>query len=318
MYKKYSRYLLVLVLLPIGHAAAVKKRHILKKKPPTVQSIKDGPATVFIHGTIFPIISRFTHGVAYPDGLISYADCPQPNRLTRMAETLCNACPEEFPLGSFYFYCWPGNLNFKERKRATQKLYSLLIKHKGPLTLIAHSHGCNVALYLAELEDSTSFTIDRLILCACPVQKATAHLVKSPIFKSIYSFYSSADVTQILDPQGLYEETKKISKDCPLFSERLFEDAPNLIQARVLMNRQSPGHQSFLTQRFLSRLPSLLMRMDESATQKNERHCILNIPPAPESPHLVEKIEVAQRYIPRTPRGRQIRNDKQSKAPLQA
>ena len=314
------------LLLLVGTAHARKEKPVFRKTPPikTIQSIKDGPATVFIHGTIVPLISRFTHGVEYPHGLISFMDCPDPNRLTRIAQTLSGASPEEFFLESFYFYCWPGDLKFSERKKATEKLYATLCKHTGPLTLLAHSHGCNVALYLAELaaaDKSSSLSIDRLIMFACPVQLATAHLVKSPLFKSVFSFYSTADLGQIIDPQGLYDETKKVSKDSksPLFSKRKFDDdAPNLIQARVLMNRQSPGHLSFLTPRFLSRLPSILSLLEESVAHKGERHFIVNIPRAPEAPHLIEKIEIAHRYVPRTTRSPRVTHDKQYKSPLTA
>ncbi len=305
---------------------ALKEKPVFRKIPAikTVQTIQNGPTTIFIHGTIVPVLSRFTHGVEYPDGLISFMDCPDPNRLTRIAQTLSAASPEEFFLESFYFYCWPGDLKFGERKKATEKLYATLCKHTGPLTLLAHSHGCNVALYLAELaaaDKSSSLSIERLIMFACPVQLATAHLVKSPLFKSIFSFYSTADLGQIIDPQGLYDETKKVSKDSksPLFSKRKFDDdAPNLIQARVLMNRQSPGHLSFITPRFLSRLPSILSLLEESVAQKGERHFIVNIPRAPEAPHLIEKIELAHKYVPRTTRSHRITHDKQYKSPLTA
>lgn len=296
---------------------ARQERRIFRKMPriKTVETLKKGPATLFIHGTIVPVLSRFTHGVEYPHGFVALSDCTAPNRLTRLAHTVHISSPKEFPLDSFYFYCWPGDLRFSERRKATEKLAKTLCMHEGPKTLIAHSHGCNVALYLAELAKSGEFkdlVIDRLILLACPVQLATAHLVGSPIFKRVFSFYSTADLGQIIDPQGLYNETKKISKDSkkpPLFSQRLFDDSPNLVQARILMNRQSPGHMSFLTPRFLSRMPAILALLEEAVSKKGEHHCIVNIPPAPEAPHLIEKFEMAHSYVPRTTRSRRVSND---------
>ena len=47
------------------------------------------------------MLSRFTHGIRYPHGLIALSDCTQPNKLTRIAQTLHTASPEEFPLESF-------------------------------------------------------------------------------------------------------------------------------------------------------------------------------------------------------------------------
>ena len=187
--------------------------------------------------------------------------------------------------------------------------------HEGPKTLIAHSHGCNVALYLAELAKSGEFkdlVIDRLILLACPVQLATAHLVGSPIFKRVFSFYSTADLGQIIDPQGLYNETKKISKDSkkpPLFSQRLFDDSPNLVQARILMNRQSPGHMSFSNTTLFEQNACHSCITGRGGVQKGEHHFIVNIPPAPEAPHLIEKFEMAHSYVPRTTRSRRVSND---------
>lgn len=310
-------FLLLLVMSPMY---ARKEKRVFRKMPriQAVHSLKEGPATIFIHGTIIPVISRFTHGIEYPYGLISLMDCKDSNKITRLSRTLHAAAPCEFPLDSFYYYCWPGDLQFSERRKATEKLYDALCKHPGPVTLLAHSHGCNVALYLAELaelDEERKLAIDKLILLACPVQLATAHLVKSPIFKRIYSFYSSADLGQIIDPQGLYRETKKVSKDkTPLFSKRLFDDCPNLIQARILVGRQSPGHLSFLTPRFLTRLPAIMSLLEESVTTKDERHFIVNIPCAPEMPHLIEKFKMAHSYVPRTPRSRRLSHDKASLA----
>ncbi len=321
MVKNSFLWIITLTILLTNHVQATIKKYALKRTPPTCQTMKDGPATIFIHGTIFPVISRFTHGVEYPTGLISYMDCQGPNRLTRMAEILSTAAPEQFSLESFYFYCWPGKPTFEQRKLTAKDLYTLLKMHTGPVTIIAHSHGCNVALYLAQLaaqEENDSLSIDRLILCACPVQVATAHLVTSPIFNNIYSFYSTADLTQIIDPQGLYEETKKVSKDAPLFSQRLFEDAPNLIQTRILMDGHNPGHQSFVNPRFLRNLPFMISLLEDHATNAHGRNCIIDIPRFPEKARLIETIELAERVKRKKTQGKVIRHDKRHRVSFQA
>ena len=295
---KKSRLLIILCFIITITSIEGSKKKAEKKVETSMPAttLTDGPITIFIHGTVFPVISHFTHGAGYPDGLIWLKECLDKNPLTRVAHTLVQAAPEEFSLNSFYLYCWPGELRFDQRKKATEKLLIPLSKHKGPVTIIAHSHGCNVALYLAELagaDDSLTFSIDTLILLACPVQLATAHLIYSPLFKRIYSFYSTADFIQTLDPQGLYNETKKQndSKRGPFFSRRTFHDSPHLIQARVLINRQNPGHMSFIQPRFLKKLPAMLDMLTKAALEKDKRHFIINVPHGSDKPFLADSVK---------------------------
>lgn len=257
-----------------------------------------GPVVLYIHGTIFPLVAKFTRHHMERNGLYRYTQLPpdQQHKRLSMAQALCQADSKQFPSTSFYKFYWKGGLTMAARKKAAEEIYALLSSHEGPITIIAHSHGCNVALHLAELlqKEHQSLSIDRLILLAPPVQHATAQLISSSLFKRIYSFYSNADVLQVADPQGMYKKFKK--SDTPLFSQRTYNaDVPHLTQARVLMHYKSPGHRDFIHPEFFKHVPSLLEILDEAHT-KETRHVMVNIPYGSEKPHLVE---LAQARKPR-------------------
>lgn len=267
--------------------------------------IKGETAVIFIHGTVIPLLSPINYRAPHQKGLVPYIHCAKRDQL--IGETLMKACPQEYQTSDFYVYGWSGILSFAERRKAAHELYKNLRAHKGNITLIGHSHGASVALYLSQLaqeDNNHSFSIDRLILFAPPVQTATAHYIRSSTFKRIYSFYSSADLGQVADPQGLYDDTKKIStdKDYSLFSQRTFAHSPNLIQVRVLLNMQSPGHSDFLIPRFLSRLPATIAFLESTTSSSHKHHVILNVPRPHENIHLVKKKQLSGKYVPRTVR----------------
>lgn len=150
--------------------------------------------------------------------------------------------PTLFQSEHMYSFGWSGKLNQIARENASQELFnSLKYVHKKiqdqtgqdpEFVLISHSHGGNVILHLAEITDPDGFdlTISKAILLACPVQKNTAHLINSPIFKRIYSLHSHTDMIQIADMQGL---RKKKHEHKPFFSERHFDANPKLVQVLI-------------------------------------------------------------------------------------
>ena len=272
---------------------------------PVEKALKGENVVIFIHGTVIPLISPLTYRTVHQRGLIPFAHCSKRDKL--IAETLTKAAPLEYQTSNFYVYGWSGILSFSERKKAAEDLYRRIKAYTGNITLIGHSHGASVALYLSQIaqEDKNhQFSINRLIVFAPPVQAATAHHIKSSIFKKIYSFYSSADLGQVADPQGLYDDTRRISidKDYSLFSQRTFPHSTNLIQVRVLLNMQSPGHSDFLVPRFLSRLPATIAFLETTASSSHKYHVILNIPRPHESIHLVKRKQLSGSYVPRTVR----------------
>lgn len=240
-------------------------------------------STIFVHGTLF--------GLSW---LVRLFDCPlgltpaayQPNRfvLGRIPYILHQASPTMFPLHKSYLWGWHGELSFPARMSASHKLYHALKRIEGPKTVIGQSHGCNVILNLAKIahkHKDSNFFIDRLILLTGPVQEVNAHLVNSPIFKKVFSLYSSTDLLQILDPQGLYKETKKLKTPTKLFSEKTFKPAPNLVQAEIVILEKGPSHLDFIKEKFIKHLPDIIELLDKETTNSTDYqtfHYKINIP----------------------------------------
>jgi len=247
------------------------------------QLVSDNPhTTIFVHGTLF-FLSWLVRLFDCPLGLTpahqAYGPC-----LGKIPHILNKSNPCMFPLNQFYLWGWHGQLSFESRMSAAHKLYHSLRRLSGPKTIIGQSHGCNVILNLAQIakeHHDKNFLIDRLILLAGPVQEANAHLVTSPMFKKVFSLYSSADLLQILDPQGLYSETRQFKNSTKFFSEKLFKPAPNLVQAEIVIMDKGPSHMDFLTEKFIKHLPDIIELLD-NATQNpadyNNFNFKINIP----------------------------------------
>lgn len=150
--------------------------------------------------------------------------------------------PIQFQPEHLYSFGWSGKLNTDARKKASHELFNglkqlvLTIRKEyqcdPEIILIAHSHGGNVVLHLAEIIDPDGFelTIAKAILLACPVQKQTEHYINAPLFKRIYSLHSHTDLIQIVDMQGFHDK-KKFT--LPLLSLRHFNAHPKLTQATI-------------------------------------------------------------------------------------
>jgi hypothetical protein len=272
--------------------------------------IPDGPITIFIHGTKESIISKMVHKLDYPYGIIP-ANCVEANSiLSRIPLYLHDADPQEFNINNSYFYGWHGKLNFRSRYNAAKLLYDIIKDHKGPLTIITHSHGCGVVLYLAmcaEDDNNPDFSIDRCVFLAPPVQVATKHYIHAPIFKEIYTFYSSADIMQVGDPQGIYWESYAYTSDdtkVPFFSTRLFDPAPNISQTRLLTDMHSPGHLYFMLGRFLQHLPNLLKKVKDRTQnggyEETRNFFIMNIPLCNLPHEFLNPCDIKGNYVPRS------------------
>lgn len=232
--------------------------------------------TIWIHGT------KGTVNHIPLDSLKRFFDCkpglnPAHNLCEchhhrQIADVLITHDPLRFPAEHFYLFGWNGKLSYEERENTARMLYNeikaLIIRYKKQLgtspkiRLITHSHGGNVALNLAKVKDvmDTEFTIDELILLACPVQTKTVHLIKDPLFKKIYSLYSTRDFIQILDPLEIIHNVKE--KRFPLFSQRKFPDQPNLRQIVVKRKKRAISHVEFMLENFLTTLPIILNELD--------------------------------------------------------
>lgn len=222
------------------------------------------PLTIWVHGTkLTPTIvcANFFYRMMGMNAAIAY---DQKYHKRTIANLLCELAPEQYLLENFYFFGWNGKLCFTEREKASKDLYLALLQlaadyeaihHKKPtFRIITHSHGGNVVLNLAKIQDPENpLIIDELILLCCPVQEETKYYIAHDCFKRVYAFYSNRDMFQVIDPQGLY----KNSRTKKTFSERRFDDHDKLRQARVQIKGRSLMHIDFLCTHFLCHLPNL-------------------------------------------------------------
>lgn len=107
---------------------------------------------------------------------------------------------------TYYTYGWQGLLDKQCRRNAAQALYNALqAVHADRLTLVTHSYGAAVALYLSEVEErekkglNKKFSEINVIMCAPPLEEETARFAFKGFFKKIYNLYSENDWVQVGD-----------------------------------------------------------------------------------------------------------------------
>jgi hypothetical protein len=248
--------------------------------------------TVWIHGTkSMSFISDFVHAVPHA-GLKPIKNISSLYRIKPVMHALAQTDPERFPLEHFYAFGWSGRLCFKKRYQEAVKLHAALndlvadyqtkYAQTPHITLITHSHGGNVALNIAAIPDKNPALRLELILLACPVQHETKEQVKDLIFERIYSFYSPADVMQIIDPQGLYTTPTNHTLHFEL-SERIFPIHPTVRQAELVINESGISHIGFILERTIKILPALLDALEtwyqeEPASFDKEKVLEVNAP----------------------------------------
>ena len=311
MYKRIIICLSILALIPsCKYSRHYQPRKQYLKKVFFAGPVPDGPAVIFVHGTKESVISKLIHKLDYPLGVVSSNTIKESSVLSRIAITLDEVCPEEFNREYFYFYGWHGKLNFPSRTLAAKRLYNVIKDHKGPLTIITHSHGSSVALYLAQLaeqDQNSAFKVDRLVLLAPPVQVVTKHLAHAPTFKEVYTFYSTGDFMQISDPQGLYWESYAYTPEytpIPFLSTRTLDPAPNIMQSRIMLDRQSPGHLNFMLSRFIKHLPCMMHmvkdRSEHGGYEETRNFYIVDIPLCGLAPEILSLCDIKGNYVPRS------------------
>jgi len=263
--------LLILFLAGCGQKI-IRQKVCLTKQPITRQQPKPITScdyiTIWVHGTrLTPrcVLKRIFHS---PDGLIPAQSFETHYHLRAITDTLAQVDPEDFAPDSLFLYGWSGALGFKERRDAAEilykqieqltKAYTLQHNKQPKIRIITHSHGGNVVLNMAKINKGThAFQVDELILLACPVQEKTAHLIKEPFFKEVFALYSSLDILQIIDPQGLYNH----KDERPLFSQRMFPTAENITQVKIKLNGRALFHSDFISLKFVSLLPQIIDNM---------------------------------------------------------
>ncbi|HAU30090.1 TPA: hypothetical protein DCW54_00410 [Candidatus Dependentiae bacterium] len=112
---------------------------------------------------------------------------------------------------TYALFGWNGILSQKARKDAGYRLYHALIDYQkqqqlngqieARIRLITHSHGGNVALWLAEAEAlyKKGLVIETLIMLGAPIQEETIEFIQSSIFRNIHLCYSTGDSVQRSD-----------------------------------------------------------------------------------------------------------------------
>lgn len=140
----------------------------------------------------------------------------------------------------FCTFGWSGRLSGPERRYWADVLYLQLQKkinevkkklkknQELEVVLMAHSHGGNVALNLALAEEKFKghLVVDKLVLLGTPVQSETEHMIYSPIFKSIFNFYSKGDRIQQIDIFSTEDSwSRRTFKRTSLLSARMVQIA---------------------------------------------------------------------------------------------
>lgn len=151
----------------------------------------------------------------------------------------------------YYTFGFSGLLSNNHRKETSQTLYNCLtnlIKKKSKkniklnINLVSFSHGGNVALYLAEVENKyrKNLEINNLVLLGTPIQKETVHFAKSQIFKKIINIYSEADSIQIKDTISTLGQTHRKINDLIKYKKDIYN-----IRLLADKNKDAFGHSNF-------------------------------------------------------------------------
>lgn len=289
---KIFKCLLIMFFAGCGKPAIIREKLYVKKPSPPKQASQPSTPTqtstsqegeyitIWIHGTrLAPrmVPRRLFYS---PEGLVPAASLDTQYHLRTISDTLCAADPTNYSGEYMFLFGWSGALAFEERAQAAENLYKQLkpvlkgykerLGVRPKLRIITHSHGGNVALNLANIHDDPDFVVDELILMACPVQEATAPLIKSSLFKEVFVLYSSFDLMQIIDPQGLYAQNKYR----PLLSKRRFPVQDNITQVKMKINGHTLLHSDFIRIKFVAILPQIIDKMREFHKQCSCTSCL--------------------------------------------
>lgn len=245
------------------------------------QAVKEMPdrprLTIWVHGTartaLIPIETKRLHSTCE---LLPFASLELDSHHYLCAQALASGNMQDFNTKHFYVFNWSGLLSHKKREIAAQNMYCQLcneitkIKNQTGLepivTVITHSHGGNVALMLAQINEQHGgkLKVDRLVLLACPIQDRTAYLAGHDTFGRIYVFYSNKDFIQVLAmPKFFKLAERKINN----MSHKVIHI--NTSWARRLFTYVD--HHKFVQAPFLNRLSDTLKQLDQAYFDSNNR-----------------------------------------------
>ncbi len=272
--KGYPLALLLMLVSCSKREKLIQRKIVVPSYNPAVHidipELNNPPITIWVHGTKILPGSLFTSFFHSEPGLYLAQKINPKFHLRTIAQTIINNDPLTFAPQTFYVFGWSGKLCFIEREKAAQQLYEELQKlikkyettyHAKPfLRIITHSHGGNVVLNLASLQNKDEpIQINELILLACPVQQKTKALIKNEMFENVFVFYSPMDMIQVLDPQGLY----KTGVQGAFFSKRQFPLDAKVTQVKLKLNCHAMMHTEFISAKFLFHLPTILKEIKQ-------------------------------------------------------
>jgi len=109
---------------------------------------------------------------------------------------------------SYAVFGWSGALSQKYRQKAGYDLYDALVAYRDEciktsgeapeITLVCHSHGGTVALWLADAEahNHKNLSIKTVCMLGTPLHEEVKHLLESELFKNILLISSHGDAIQ--------------------------------------------------------------------------------------------------------------------------
>jgi len=218
---------------------------------------QDHSITIFVHGTYFMRkvfhYSPYRHLMYCPDGLTLVKYLPKHYHFYKIAHGCVTCDYKNYSLDQFYVFGWDSeHINDRARNNAAKILVEEImqivvdyyIEHDviPKIRLIGYSHGGNVVLHTANYIPMYADLADVAFeawLFGTPVQAINHDLVNSESFDTIYSIYSTKDIVQKMDPQGL--RNRNVPKNS-FWSERTFHESSRCIQVNFTVNGDSISH----------------------------------------------------------------------------
>lgn len=126
-------------------------------------------------------------------------------------DDLLNISGVHAEIQNYAIFGWSGLLHNAARKKAGYELYQALCAYRDRIvleygsepgiTIVSHSHGGNVALYMAqaEIEQQKKLKVNYLVMYGSPMMAEMAHCIESDFFRNILMIYSRGDEIQPRD-----------------------------------------------------------------------------------------------------------------------
>lgn len=282
--KKQLQAILLVLLYQSSLFAVCKKRTI------TSTTTVDHAITVFVHGT-FPARKLLQYSVGKfltycPQGLSLARNLPSWYHFHKLAQGCVELNPERYCLDQFYLFGWNSEHVYdRVRMQAAcdliQQVRKIIddyyVEHGfiPKLRLLGFSHGGNVILYTANylplVVNGQSVDVE-IWLFGTPIQKINKHLINSHHFLKAYSFYSTKDWMQRMDPQGL-RSAKLDFKN--IWSDRTFDATDRCIQVEFTVNGRPISHVYYRS--ILKYFPIIERQIQEKTQEMSCGHIKLNL-----------------------------------------